>query len=366
MIPPDHWHADYEPPLLFPKNGMKICSISDEDHRAVSFNKAFYDYLYPAIADAFCEGFTHVEDSLFHPDPAADKFPAPQDPRLLSLLMLAGSPSIRKTAINRSMEELFTHALRNIATYMGLPGNLLNHETPPFELDSNRCAVLKLLYTLVSSDDFGATLLVDHQHITLMLFLRVLNATTPRHRFLPSNWCTPTMASKFTQIAFVPPDWTLSSSTRTLQFVYDFLQLGGPIANLVFSRFVSGWLLDHVVKLRGNKISDSRWRLQEILGAFISRMTSDLEIFDHTSLSSTIYLLFVRCISFGGTSPASASLHSVAQITRCGPSACRSSIRFRSTLNCGHIIGRKLSLLFRTLGCFLKKASLRSSVPGRP
>ncbi len=282
MIPPYYWHADYEPPPLFPKNDMKIRSISDEYHRAVSFNKAFYDYLYPAIADALCEGFTHVEDSLFHPDPAADGFPAPQDPRLLALLTLAGSPSIQKTAINRSMEELFTHVLRNIATYMGLPGNLLNHETPPFKLDSNLYAVLKLLYMLVSSDDFGTTLLVDHQRITLMLFLRVLNATTPRHCFLSSNWCTPTMASKFTQIAFVPPDWTLSSSTRTLQFVYDFLQLGGPIANQVFSRFVSGRLLDHVVKLRGNKISDSRLRLQEILGAFISRMTSDLEIFDRS------------------------------------------------------------------------------------
>ncbi len=70
MIPPDYWRADYKPPLLFPNNGGGIRSISDDDHHAVSLEMAVNHHLYPDIADAFFEVFMHVEDSLFHPDPA--------------------------------------------------------------------------------------------------------------------------------------------------------------------------------------------------------------------------------------------------------------------------------------------------------
>ncbi|KAK0431262.1 hypothetical protein EV421DRAFT_175846 [Armillaria borealis] len=146
-------------------------------------------------------------------------------------------------------------------------------ETPSFELDGNRYAVLRLLYTLLSSDDLNDTMPVAHQRTMLIRFLRVLNTTTPLPRFLPSNWCTPTMAFNFTQIAFVSPDWTLniSESAMTLKFVYEFLQLGGPIANQIFSRFVSGRLLDDVAKLRGDsRISQCRGRLRGILGAFVN------------------------------------------------------------------------------------------------
>ncbi len=268
MIPEDYWCADYKPPPLFPKNDMKIRSISYEDHLAVSLRDAVYHHLYPDIADALFEGFTHVKDSVFHPDPAADEFPAPQDPRLLSLLTLAGSFFIQKMAIKPSMGELYVKVLENIGTYMGVTGHILNY-VPPSELDSNRYAVLKLLYTLISSDDFGTTMVVDNQRTTLMLFLQVLNSTTPRPHFLPSDWCTPTMASNCAQIAFEDQAWSLSSDDMTLQFVYEFLRLGEPITNQIFSRFVSGRLLDYVVKLRGNGIF-WEWRLQGILGLFVS------------------------------------------------------------------------------------------------
>ncbi|SJL16732.1 uncharacterized protein ARMOST_20261 [Armillaria ostoyae] len=270
VIPLSYWHADYKPPPLFPKNTLKIRSISDEDHRAVSLDMAVDNHLYPDIADAFFEGFTHVKDSIFHPDPATDEFPAPQDPRLLSLLTLAGSPSIRKTAINPSMEKLFFQVLRNIETYMGLSNILLDDEPPSFELDSNRYAVLKLLYTLLSSDDFRTTLMVGHQQTTLMLFLQTLNSTTPHPRFLSSDWCTLTMASNFTQIAFESPDWTLNSSPVKLQFVYEFLQLGGPIANQIFSCFVSRRLLDYLIKIRGNHSILLARRVRGILGVLVS------------------------------------------------------------------------------------------------
>ncbi|PBK69467.1 hypothetical protein ARMSODRAFT_164546 [Armillaria solidipes] len=168
------------------------------------------------------------------------------------------------------MKQLFDKVLRNINTYMGLQGDVPNHETPSFELDSNRYAVLKLLYTLLSSDDFGTTMMVDNQRTMLMMFLQVLNSTAPRPGFPPSDWCTPTMAFNFTQIAFEPQDWTLASDFVTLRFVYEFLQLGGPIANQILSRFVSGRLLDYVVKFRGDIEILGRQYLQGILGAFVS------------------------------------------------------------------------------------------------
>ncbi|KAK0237151.1 hypothetical protein EDD85DRAFT_599515 [Armillaria nabsnona] len=272
MIPPFYWRADYKPPPLFLKNGMKIRSISCHDDRAVPLQIAVYRNLYPDIADAFYEGFTHVEESLFHPDSAADEFLAPQDPRLLLLLTLAGSPSIRKTASNPSMEELSVQVLYNIHTYMGRPDmyQYLTPETPSFDLDSNRYAVLKLLYMLVSSDDFSTTLTVNHQRTTLMLFLGVLNSTTPRPRFLPSDWCTPTITSNFTQLTFKDQAWSLSSDDMTLQFVYEFLQLGGPIANQICSRFVSGRLLGYLVRLRGDYETVRERRLRGILGLFVS------------------------------------------------------------------------------------------------
>ncbi len=266
MIPPDYWYAHYEPPPLFPKNGMKIRSISDQDPRAVNLRDAVFYHLYPDIADAFFECFKHVKDSIFHPDPATDET---QDPRLRLLLTLAGSPSIRKMATNPSMEDLFDQVLRSIQIYMDLLSIPLNNESP-FKIDSNRYAVLKLLYTLLSLDDFGTTMMVDSQRTTLRLFLRLLNSTTPRPRFLPSDWCTPTVASNFTQIAFKGEAWTLSSSNMTLQFVYEFLQLGEPLANRIFSRFVSGRLLDYVVKLREDEEIVQRYWLLVILGVFVS------------------------------------------------------------------------------------------------
>ncbi|PBK69495.1 hypothetical protein ARMSODRAFT_957134 [Armillaria solidipes] len=149
MIPSFYWRVNYKLPPLFPKNHMKIRSISDQDHRAVSLKTAVAHHLYPDIADAFFEGFTHVKDSIFHPDPATDEFPAPQDPRLLSLLTLAGSPSIRKTATtNPYMNLFFGMVLHNIGIYMGIDNSCFSSNEAPFELDGNRYAVLKLLYTV--------------------------------------------------------------------------------------------------------------------------------------------------------------------------------------------------------------------------
>ncbi|KAK0494225.1 hypothetical protein EDD18DRAFT_1355538 [Armillaria luteobubalina] len=111
MIPSFYWHGDYRPPPLFLGNDKEIHSISEEDHHAVSLRMAVSTHLYPDIVDALLECSTHAEDSVFHPDPATDEFPAPQDPRLCSL---TGSPSIPKTAIPDPSMNTFFGIHRNL------------------------------------------------------------------------------------------------------------------------------------------------------------------------------------------------------------------------------------------------------------
>ncbi|SJL16734.1 uncharacterized protein ARMOST_20263 [Armillaria ostoyae] len=223
----------------FPKKGGKIRSISGEDHRAVSLQDAVYSNLYPDIADAFLEGFTHVKDSIFHPDPATDEFPAPQDPRLLSLLTLAGSPSIRKTATtNPHMTLFFVKVLHNIGIYMGIDNSFLSPNEAPFELDGNRSSGCSTPQPLAPT------------------FLPLTGVPQPWPPTLPDS-----------------PSRTKpghSSDEMTLRLMYEFLQLGGPIANQILSRFVSGRLLDYVVKLRGDDEFLRESQLPGILGVFVS------------------------------------------------------------------------------------------------
>lgn len=47
------------------------------DHHIVSPQVAVSTHLFPDIADAILEWFTPMEDSIFHPGPATDDFPAP-------------------------------------------------------------------------------------------------------------------------------------------------------------------------------------------------------------------------------------------------------------------------------------------------
>ncbi len=97
----------------------------------------------------------------------------------------------------------FRMIMSNIRIYMDVHNlSLLDNNFPSFKLDGNRYSVLKLLYTLITSDEFsGASMCNPDQCITLVTFLRVLRSTSPHPRFLPEDWCTPSMASNFAQIA---------------------------------------------------------------------------------------------------------------------------------------------------------------------
>ncbi len=86
----------------------------------------------------------------------ADEFPEPKDPRLRSLLKVAGSPSIQKAYGSiPSIDSLFGTVIRSIGHYMAVDSFELCGSIPSFNLDGDRYAVLKLIYTLVSSSEFG-------------------------------------------------------------------------------------------------------------------------------------------------------------------------------------------------------------------
>ncbi|KAK0216205.1 hypothetical protein IW262DRAFT_202078 [Armillaria fumosa] len=160
-------------------------------------------------------------------------------------------------------------------------------DIPSFNLDGYRYAVLKLLYTLVSCSEFGGDASVRRYHprITLVIFLRVLNSTSPRPRFLPEDWCTPTLTASFVPIAFQDDAWAsryepghgyISRLPTATELVHYFLQFP-PVMNEFFSHFVSRRLLSPIVGLRGPSLASLAWDgFSMILNAFITGLESNV------------------------------------------------------------------------------------------
>ncbi|KAK0216237.1 hypothetical protein IW262DRAFT_1299477 [Armillaria fumosa] len=289
-ISSSYWYADYKPlPLFSGRDQLKICLTSDGfpplNSCPMSLVMTVREHLSPYVADAIFQYFRDAWDIDFHSDPA-DEFPAPQDPRLRALLAVAGSPSVRKVPMAVPfIDSFFGTVMSNIGTYMDAHISLFDNDFPSFKLDGNRYSVLKLLYTLISSDEFDGALMHNlDQRITLVMFLRVLHSTSPHPHFLPKDWCTPSMASKFAQI--VLPDtktWTFRDnngpgSHRTSEsddLILYFLCFP-PVINDIFSHFVSGHHLARIGNLRGEDIEfASDGHLSEILDMFIVQMSSD-------------------------------------------------------------------------------------------
>ncbi|KAK0237111.1 hypothetical protein EDD85DRAFT_953119 [Armillaria nabsnona] len=274
-IPLSYWHIGYTPPPLFlTSKGVQICSVPSTDHHAVSLWTAINKYLYPYVADIILQSHAHATDSVYHYGPV-DEFPEPKDPRLRSLLKMAGSPSIQKAYGGiPSTDSLFAIVIRRIGHYMAVDS---------FELD--RYAVLKLLYTLVSSSEFGgdASVRIQDLRLTLVTFLRVLNSTSPHPRFLPDDWCTPTMAAKFVRIAFQDDAWaspfpsvpgSISHLAAGAELAHSFLGFP-PVMNEAFSHFVSRRLLGPIASLRGFDFAGNP-AVSMILNAFITGLDSDV------------------------------------------------------------------------------------------
>ncbi len=316
-IPVAYWRIGNTPPLFMTSNGLKICLIPEQGHQAVSLWTAVNKYLYPYVADIILESHVHATDSVYHYGPV-DEFPEPKDPRLRSLLTIAGSPSIQRcygsvtdvdslfrSAIRRppllmiagsrtvqrrhssvtEVDSLFRSVIRSVGAYVAVDSSPLYGVIPSFNLDGNRYAALKLLYTLVSSNEFGgdASIRLQDLHITLVIFLRVLNSTSPRPRFLPEDWCTPTMAANFVRIAFQDDAWVSqyepahgynSRLSAAVELVHYFLRFP-PVMKEAFFHFVSKRLLGPIASLRGYGFS-SNAGLSMILKAFITGLESDV------------------------------------------------------------------------------------------
>ncbi|SJL11094.1 uncharacterized protein ARMOST_14497 [Armillaria ostoyae] len=284
-IPVTYWRIGCTPPLFLTSNGLKICLIPEKDHQAVSLWTAVNKYLYPYVADIILRSHADATDSVYHFGPV-DEFPEPKDSRLRSLLKVAGSPSIQKVYGGiPSIDSLFGTVTRSIGHYMAVDSFQLCGDIPSFNLDGDRYAVLKLLYTLVSSSEFGgdASVRSHDLRITLVIFLRVLNSISPCPRFLPEDWCTPTMAATFVRIVFQYDAWASqyepahrynSRLSAAAELVHYFLQFP-PVMNEAFSHFVSRRLLGLIASLRG---SDLAWNtgLSMILNAFITGLESDV------------------------------------------------------------------------------------------
>ncbi|KAK0476199.1 hypothetical protein IW261DRAFT_1492439 [Armillaria novae-zelandiae] len=171
-------------------------------------------------------------------------------------------------------------------------------DIPSFNLDADRYTVLKLLYTLVSSREFGgdASVRIEDLRITLVIFLRVFNSTSPRPRFIPEEWCTPTMTTAFVRIAFQGDAWAsqykpaygyTSELTTAAELVHYLLQFP-PVINEVFSYFVSRRLLGPIASFRGSDFARTH-DLSIILNAFVAGLESNV-LDPETIQRSTDYL----------------------------------------------------------------------------
>ncbi|KAK0238845.1 hypothetical protein EDD85DRAFT_522024 [Armillaria nabsnona] len=201
-IPSSYWQADFVyPPPVFEWEEMKI--FKNADSMADHLLPTVCNYLYPWIGESIIQGQSNVTDSIFNPE-SLDDYPSPQDPRLRFLLTMAGSRSIIV------LPNIFCEAISNIETFCGysLFFYLCHSPLPIVELSSHRHAILKLLYTLLSSDHFGKKEVpVEHQRAALVLFLRMVESTSPLPPFMARDWCTPDLAAEFVRIAFEDGAW---------------------------------------------------------------------------------------------------------------------------------------------------------------
>ncbi|KAK0455548.1 uncharacterized protein EV420DRAFT_1765585 [Desarmillaria tabescens] len=198
MIPPFYWSADFTPPTQF----IECCGIKIlyGDTAVATLGTAIQESLYLYVAEVILR---HHQCAIFPLNPAY-VFPS-QDWRLHLLLSMADSPSIRSMPISTFPfdNSLFIRIMQGIGDFLGVK-SLLSYDgdiIPTVPLDDNRRAVLKLLYTLISSVEFDDTLPLPERNFVLIIFLRVLNSTSPRPPFLPKDWCTPELATKFVRNA---------------------------------------------------------------------------------------------------------------------------------------------------------------------
>ncbi len=291
-LPTFYWSADCKlPPHFYPDHGLPISTVPTGD-RAVTLFRAIFESLYACIGHILLKGCADFElqDNVSYHDPTS-RFPEPSDRRVRFLLTMASSPSIhRMSALDSSPGTLFSAVLRSIMVYVGV-GKYRIHQpqgnVAPILLDHNRSAILRLLYVLVFSDEYGVgsdSMFVADRRITLIAFFRVLSCISPRP---PEDGFPAELAAKFASIAFQDDAWLLSPlkfasynadilhyATEGAELII-FLFEHSSTMNAAFAHFVEKRLFDSLTGSPGSiTIPITRWGLSEIIAAFVAGLTS--------------------------------------------------------------------------------------------
>ncbi|SJL04172.1 uncharacterized protein ARMOST_07532 [Armillaria ostoyae] len=305
-IPRLYWEADFVcPPPVFEYKEIKVFNntVSSE---AVGLGDAIEKHLYPWVADII-QSQLNVTDSIFNPE-SPDEYPSPQDPRLRFLLTLAGSPSVQWRT---GHEDIFETVIKNIATFIKI--SLWNSSssdglTPITGLTNHRHAVLKLLYTLLLSDQSGEEgMPMDRQRAILTFFLCMVKSTYPLPLFIVQDWCTPDLASKFVCIVFKDGAWA-ERSHHVPYLLIPHLFCFSPIMNEAFKYAAAECLFDQTVKkleYHSDESFNHYYFLSHIIQAFVVGLSSS-KLDPHISQKFLAYLfkpdiLFAICIPLLGS-----------------------------------------------------------------
>ncbi|KAK0455545.1 uncharacterized protein EV420DRAFT_1644773 [Desarmillaria tabescens] len=188
-IPRSYWSADFTPSQFIMCSGITILY---GDTAVATLGTAIQESLYPYVAEVMLRMCGERFMSPLNP--------TSQDPRLPLLLSMADSPSIRSmpSSTFHFHDSLFIGIIRGIGDFLGVKSlRSYDGDIPTVPLDDNRQAVLEFLFTLISPVEFDNTLTPPEWNYVLIIFLRVLNSTSPHPPFLAEDWCTPQLATKF-------------------------------------------------------------------------------------------------------------------------------------------------------------------------
>ncbi|KAK0238881.1 hypothetical protein EDD85DRAFT_1022338 [Armillaria nabsnona] len=282
IIPSDYWEASFVvPPPVYEWESIKI--IENGNSLLASLKTIFCLYLYPWVGESIIQGQLNVTDSIFDPE-SPDDYPSPQDPRLRFLLTMAGSPSIQRTGIDDPSGNIFCKVISGIKSFFGLDFLKWGRPSVPItDFTHHRHAVLKLLYTLLSSDHFGKREVpVEHQRAALVLFLQMVEFTSPLPPFMARDWCTPDLATEFVRIAFEDGACApIDIFDRPPDLVYDLINrlvIHFPrIVNEAFEYATAKRLFDRLVEKlhysHNNPLSSS-YSVPRVLKMFITGLPS--------------------------------------------------------------------------------------------
>ncbi|KAK0215557.1 hypothetical protein IW262DRAFT_1400904 [Armillaria fumosa] len=251
-IPTSFWHPTCPPPPLvltsgalrqseifikpkiasIPAVGLKISSPSPEVDEPVPLCMAIRTCLYQYVFETIIQGHIAIQNVQGSVDYLGPTNESPHDPKLCFLLKMASASSLwdmpEVSYGERGTRHRYSHTfigriLLNIGVHLDVHKfSLIDKNIPSFSLDANRQVVVKVLYEMISSAEFDSgPMCVKDCCIALIIFLRVLNSTSHRPRFLPKDWCTPELAANSVRLAFKDDEWKSWVSVQLVVFKED-------------------------------------------------------------------------------------------------------------------------------------------------